>query len=224
MDEVKKFDSTGLKYRFNLKINDQIICQRYFDIFNYNPDVIYSRELKNDFDKIVNMIREDLMAKTRVYLYHVCPTFADEEKLKKYQENGLYTSELWTEMDDEFKIKKGEKNNENENTLTFDFDINGKTIMTKSWSADEYPKFIRNSIDICNHQYIQVTTPTSSYKIYFKTADENQMKYEHTIKKRIHVGREDLVPKIIKIFRDVCSTSSEDLDLEYHPKNFGYKY
>jgi hypothetical protein len=169
------------------------------------------------------MIQEDLTAKTRIYLYHVCPTFADEKRLNEYQENGLYKSELWSEMDDEFKPKNETENNE-KNILTFDFDVLEKTVMTKSWSADEYPKFIRNSINICNHQYIQVSTPTSSYRIDFKTTDENSMKYEHTIKKRLHFGREDLVPKIIKIFRDVCSMDSEDLDLEYHPKNFGYKY
>jgi len=216
-------DYKKLNYEFLLKINDQIICQRFFDIFNYNSDSIYSVEFKNDFDKIIEMIKDDLTTKTRVYLYHVCPTFADEKTLNKYQEMGMYKSELWSEMDEEFKTKYLDKSNEEKNTLTFEFKVLGKTVMTKSWSADEYPKFIRNSINICNHQYIQVVTPTSSYKIDFKTADENSMKYEHTIKKRIHLGREDLVPKIIKILRDVCSMDNEDYDLTYHPKNFGYK-
>jgi len=215
--DFKKFN-----YEFLLKINDQIICQRFFDIFNYNPDCVYSQEFKDDFDNVVDMIKDDLNSKTRVYLYHVCPSFADEETLNNYQESGLYKSEVWSEMDDEFKPKKLVGNEECEtNTLIFEFKVSGKTVMSKSWSADEYPKFIRNSINICNHQYIQVS-PT--YKIDFKTADENSMKYEHTIKKRIHIGREDLVPKIIKIFRDVCSMSSDDYDLRYHPKNWGYKF
>jgi hypothetical protein len=218
MKEEKEITNTGeykkMKYEFLLRINDQIICQRFFDIFNFNPDCIYSCEFKKKFDQIIDMIKEDLTSKTRVYMYHVCPSFADKRKLDEFQKAGFYKSELWSEIDDEFI--PGAKKLE-ETLLVFEFKVMGRTVMTAGWSANEYPKFIRSSINICNHQFIQAT-PTS--RIDFKKVDDNTLKYEHLLKKRIHMGREDLVPKIIKIFRDVCSMENEYYTLIYHPNNW----
>ena len=79
--------------------------------------------------------------------------------------------------------------------------------MTKEWDGNIYPQFIRKNIDIANHQWIQAT-PT--YRIYFDNCDEDKLKYEQTIKKKIFAGREDLIPKIIALFREVCSMEDRD--------------
>jgi len=221
-DSYKSYD-----YEFVFKINnqnpeeeDQIICQRYFHIRDFNSASIKSKQLKETFDNVVNLIDEDLKSKTRVYLYHVVSPFVSQEQLEEYQaKSGCYKNEIWIELTDEFNPSKAEYKGygiyegdggfyntlpfeeKSNNYFIFEFKIRGNPVLTRRWSADYYPKYIRNSIDIANHQYLQIT-PT--FRVKFEDVDEMSIKYEQSIKKRIHQGREDLIPKIITMFRDAC--------------------
>lgn len=51
---VKKYDEQQ-RFEFLLYINNHIICQRYFNIRDYNEEVISSSEMKNLVDSIVGM-------------------------------------------------------------------------------------------------------------------------------------------------------------------------
>jgi len=191
-------------YSFELKINNDIICQRYFNINKFNPSSLRSLDFKEYFDNAVNLIQRDLESKTRVYLYNVCCTFADEDKLKKKQQSGANKSELYAPLYDEFHK---DYVNTDVNNITFAFLHKDEIIMVKMWDGNAYPQFIRKNIDIVNNQWIQVS-PTQ--RIYFDTCDEDKLKYEHTIKKKILMGREDLIPQIITLFREVCSMENKE--------------
>jgi hypothetical protein len=205
-------------YSFELRINNDIICQRYFNINRFNPLSFKSMNFKDRFDGICRLIQQDLNSKTRVYLYNVCSTFAKEENLVAQQQLGAYKSELFTPACGEFHP---DYVNTEVNNISFSFVYNNKNYsedspypktfsMTREWDANVYPQFIRKNIDISNHQWIQVS-PT--YRIYFDTCDDDKLKYEQTIKKKIFFGREDLIPQIITIFRDVCSM--DDSEYQY---------
>jgi len=47
------------RFEFILYINDHIICQRYFNIRDYNDDVINSYEIKELMDNIAGMNNDD---------------------------------------------------------------------------------------------------------------------------------------------------------------------
>jgi hypothetical protein len=189
------YDYTKFAYDFTLKINSNIICQRYFNINNFNDKSLGSIQLKFAIDEIVNIIDEDLKSKSRVYLYSTCSTFAREEDLRKQQEVGKYKYEVWLEMEDEFKGKSDDKT---ENILSFKFSVNKNPIIEKIWSADYYPSFIRKNIDL---------TSNTQFK---GNSDDKTSKYEYTILKYINNGREELVPIIISILRDACSLSNSE--------------
>jgi len=191
-------------YSFELKINNDIICQRYFNINKFNPVSLRSINFKEYFDTICDIIQNDLESKTRVYLYNVCCTFADEEKLKKKQLAGQYKSELYAPLYDEFHK---DYVNADVNNITFSFLYKDEVVMTKLWDANVYPQFIRKNIDIVNNQWIQVS-PT--HRIFFDTCDDDKLKYEHSIKKKIFAGRKDLIPPIISMFREICSMENRD--------------
>ena len=192
-------------YSFELKINNDIICQRYFNITGFNENSLQSVTFKEYFDVVCNLIQKDLESKTRVYLYNVCSTFANEEMLTKRQQNGLYKSELYSPLHDEFDPSYG---NTDTNNITFSFSYKDNIMMMRTWDGNVYPQFIRKNIDIVNNQWVQVT-PTK--RIYFDTCDDDKLKYEHTIKKKIFVGRQDLIPQIIALFRKVCVMQNTDL-------------
>ena len=46
-------------FEFILRINGNIICQRYFNIHNFNPEVIESLEIKELLDRIAGMNNND---------------------------------------------------------------------------------------------------------------------------------------------------------------------
>lgn len=56
------------KFEFLLTLNDNIICQRYFNVKNHNPVSKRSMDLHDYVKKISNQISEDLKIKSSDYL------------------------------------------------------------------------------------------------------------------------------------------------------------
>jgi hypothetical protein len=231
--DYKSFD-----YEFLFKINDDIICQRFFDIKAFNR---YS-DLKCAIDEIVELINSDLKSKTMVYMFNMCHTRDNEEQEKNRKvllksgtrlngepvivdyndmyiysekspefipvrdENSIYEVEikdlLYTDDRGEKTKIRGYYNkpklidgvkvykHEYQNQFSFSFKIKGRNVITKIWSADDYPNFVRSSVDIANKRVVIGT-------------NESQSSFE--LRKKMFGNREDLIPKIISIFRDNCS-------------------
>lgn len=114
------------RFEFILTVNDNIICQRYFKINNFNEQSLSSLELKDTINHIVNMIDSDLKSKSRVYTWYM------------YDENYV---------DDEFSKPLS---NAWDCTFKFSFLDNEREVLSQIWDGSGYPKFIRESVDITN--------------------------------------------------------------------------
>lgn len=135
-EQKKNFSDVEYRFSFALTINDVenksddiIICKRDFNIYNLDEESLYSIELKECIDDIVTLIDRDLKSKSRVY--------------------------TWYNYDENYVTPEFSNPTPNEVQTMFKFTLydNGRTIITKGWSGDEYPFSVRNSVDLTNRKY-----------------------------------------------------------------------
>jgi hypothetical protein len=188
----KKVDNSNYRerFQFQLKVNDNIICQRYFKIMRYNSEALSSYELYTTLDSCVNTIKNDLTAKSLVYLWNVN---GGKTKLTGYAKdaNGTpvnpveYIDIPPKEWDDDEFVKPWDV------TFSFSFLVDDNIVYNRIWDGSQYPKYVRNSVDITNSKspYIMVQIMNN--------------------------GREDLVVDIIKRICDVCSNSDSEHVRQY---------
>ena len=67
------------RFEFKLTVGDNIICQRYFKIFNFNPLSLSSQELGDTLRYLAKMIDTDLKDKSAIYLDMMCPQYFNTE-------------------------------------------------------------------------------------------------------------------------------------------------
>lgn len=188
----KKVDNSSYRerFQFQLRVNDNIICQRYFKISRYNIDSTCSCELYNTLDNCVRLIQNDLESKSRVYMWNV---IGGKSKLMGYakDENGNLVNDVeyidipakeWD--DDEFV-------NPWDVTFSFLFLVDENVVYNRIWDGSQYPKYVRNSVDITNS------------------------KSPHIMVQIMNNGRDDLIIDIIKNICDVCSNEDSETIKQY---------
>lgn len=233
MAEVKKQFEQALafkeRFEFRLTVGDDIICQRYFRIGNFNPNSLRSNELTETIRRCARMIDNDLKSKTLTYLEIFAPrifnTMEEFDKYIKddYNRNGLVRGEgvvikdikehdfAWNGTDSliplDFKFENGEfsepLNDEDYVTYKFAFLDYGREVCSTTW-VGVYPRFIRNSIDLSNKRG------------KLDTSDIYRVGFEQYIMYKVVEGRTDLVWKIVK---EICYTCSESGDGYYTTTN-----
>ncbi len=114
------------KLEFVLYINNNIICQRYFTVKDFNPKIINSIEIKDCVDICVEMIQEDLKNKTFEFLY------------KNYNP--------WNEQKQDDIIV--ENIYEVEDLFDFEIKVDEKSIIRKQFTGNVYPQRVRYSVDV----------------------------------------------------------------------------
>lgn len=212
--EVKVIDNSSWKERhqFVLSANGNIICQRYFKVNGFNPNSLHSVELLDTVRDIVDMIKADLVSKSRVYTgvtmskYSKLTGFYEGDELS-FSDRGLVCSDKY---DGEITLSNGVVLNktyiENETTededdepfeFKFSYLFDDKLVCEEIWDGTVYPKYIRNSVDLSNSN--------SSYKY----TDPMRMTFSQQMTKRLNEGRVDLIYTIIRMF---CDTLSNDVD------------
>jgi hypothetical protein len=83
------------RFEFELTVGENIICQRYFRINNFNPKSLKSYELIEALRKCVTTIDNDLKMKTQAYLEMYAPlVFETEEEMRKQLSNPEYYNTL----------------------------------------------------------------------------------------------------------------------------------
>lgn len=124
------------RFEFLLLINGNIICQRYFDIRNYNEDSIYSIEMKELVDSIagtnntsfglMGMIPKYLQKKTRDYLwgYYRPYTVQTTEDISR--------RDIYDKIDD----------------FTFQIKVDGDIVGETMFSGNVYPPKVRYQVNI----------------------------------------------------------------------------
>lgn len=208
-------------YEFRLLIDDNIICQRYFKINNFNKNSLTSAELTNTIRKCARMIDEDLKSKTRVYLWHMAPlVFKDETEMsewfqtpknkEKIHEGGnivLLDENASEYIWDGENLKLCEKKIYDgtftaplteKDTLTYElaFYVNDRKI-TSTIFEGVYPHYIRRNIDLSNTRG------------KFEGEDLTRLSFESYILNRLVHDRQDLIKKIVKEICYTCSVQDE---------------
>ena len=119
-------DKKGMsKFEFILKIKGNIICQRYFNVRNYNPKSIESVEFIDEFNSIKSDILDYLKNRSFDYL---------SDKYNSYT-NTVYLSQqdLEGSEDEIFEIEVKE---------------NGRNLIATYLPSNIYPTRVRYTVDI----------------------------------------------------------------------------
>lgn len=188
------------RFQFIFSLNENIICQRYFKINGFNEDSIESVELRDAIDEIVEMIKNDLVSKSRSYMW-----YTREEPLKM---TGF--GKTW--LDDAYiKEKSGEatffkyppeicdtygdteRPQPYEFTFKFEFVMDDKPIYQCVWDGGVYPRYVRNSVDLTNSNHL------------YKERDPLSLPFSIAVIRAMTLGKQDLIYTII---RKICDTTS----------------
>lgn len=121
---MKKIEKTP--YEFYLYINENIVCQRFFQLKGYNEKVLKSMELKELIDKVAEIVQDDLENKTRDYLYqHYNPY--EPQISEEIQRVNIF---------------------ENEDVFDVEIRVSEKVIAKKRFTGNVYPPKVRYSVNI----------------------------------------------------------------------------
>lgn len=187
----RKVDNSSYRERFQfiLRVNDNIICQRYFRINRFNSESLSSEELLDTLRGIVRSIKADLESKSRTYLWLTqdCKTkltgFADKDG--RIVNEPTYLTVPPREWSDTEFVKPWDV------TFKFTFLVDDNSVFTEIWDGSVYPKYVRNSVDITN---------SSS---------------EYPMVRMMNAGKDDLVVDIIKRICNVCSNQDGEKPVQY---------
>lgn len=207
------------RFEFKLTVNDNIICQRYFKINNFNENSLHSLELKDTIDLCVALIDNDLKSKSRVYTWHTAPQiFNSEEEMNKWISNPSNANsirfgesiflrnssrEYWWNGEKAIEcsdtINDGEFTSLDETPTMFKFSFldNGNEVYSKVWSGEFYPKFVRNGVDLSNKRG------------KFEDDDITKLNFESSLLNHMVNDKTDLVSVIIKEICDTCTVNTK---------------
>ena len=172
------------RFEFALYVNDNIICKRNFDIENYIERSMLSSEFRHTVGDVVDLIKDDLASKTRVYCwYHNDPE----------DPNNALNKPL---------IPEGE--------CTFKFVVSDgrRVVATQIWDGSVYPKAIRDRVDIAN-KTVRVLERDGNVYTYDKDAyfeaNKDRLSFDMYVTRAMLAGRKNLIDIIIKKIQDTCS-------------------
>lgn len=219
------------RFSFELTINDNIICQRYFRINGFKSQSLYSEELLDTLNYCANIIRADLKDKTQMFNWYTAPQIFKSEKqmwlwfdtrpfdIEEYRYICLEDSEQVYFWDGEniepysgyFNRTDYLPNNEaavSPCILKLTFFDNDKPVCSTSWDGNIYPRFIRTNIDLSNSK--------NKYK------EGNVFSpMEFAMVGMLNETHKDLIPIIVKEFCVCCSSNSKyTTSLEYGKKTY----
>ena len=210
------------RFEFRFTVGNNIICQRYFRINNFNALSLSSIELLHTIRDCGAMIDDDLKDKTEKYLTYSAPKiFNTVDEMKRYfekEENrkamrlgwGIVIKDpsapnyAWGKKNEPVpvaeKFDNGEFNepltNDDRVTYKFAFYDNGREVCATSWEG-VYPKYVRNSIDLSNKK-----------GKLSEDDDPSRLNFDSWVLYKMVEGKSDIVYKIIK---DICfACSSQD--------------
>lgn len=209
------------RFEFVLTINDNIVCQRYFKILGLKNLALNSNELYETLDYCVQLIQSDLRSKTNLYNWYTAPmVFNDMDEYNKWisnpnnhienvsfvvfrdtEETYVYSDMKLHKFDKRFNTSDyiSDRTDDVPCDLKFTFLDNGRIIYSKIWDGNDYPRFIRNNIDLSNSKN--------------KYEDDGKA-YEAFLIKVLTNNRKDLVPVIINEICEACSADPKNCTTE----------
>lgn len=221
MSEIKKSvepKDYKERFEFELTVGNNIICQRYFRINNFNPTSLRSYELTDAVRKCVAIIDRDLKDKTHTYLEMYAPkAFNTVEEMEAFVANpsnahrlilgeGLVvrgntkTDYVYTKngtvRELGYKFDDGELTEvpvtDNKVTYKFAFKVDGREACAVIWDG-YYPKFVRDKIDLSNKRG------------KFDEDEIGRLSFEQYLLYKMVQDKSDLVYGLIKNICQACS-------------------
>jgi hypothetical protein len=133
----KTLDFSNQRFEFLLRINNNIICQRYFSIDGYNKDVLQSVELKSLIDSIAGMNN------TNIGSCGIIPKFLKDKSVDY----------LWGRYDPYSEIRREEDASEknifnNEDIFTFEIKVDKNVVAKSTFSGNWFPTSVRYQVNI----------------------------------------------------------------------------
>lgn len=124
-------------FEFVLRINGNIICQRFFNIHNYNPDVIDSLEMRELLDSIAGFNINDFGQ------MGIIPSFLKDR-------SGEYIQ--FFEDNPHLSYKSGEESDKNiwdkEDNYTFEIRVEDKVVAITQFNGNVFPPKIRYKVNL----------------------------------------------------------------------------
>ena len=206
------------RFEFVFTTGDNIICQRYFRINNFNPTSLRSYELTNAIRRCAAVIDNDLKDKTQIYLSIYAPrVFDSQEQMEEYVAKDENFAKMTVgeglvvrgNSETDFvlckdktvkplgnKFDDGEltefKTDTNKSSYKFAFKVDGKEVCAITWDG-YYPKFVRDKIDLSNKRG------------KFSEEDTEHLTFEQYLLYMMVKDKSDLVYGLIKNICYACS-------------------
>jgi hypothetical protein len=114
------------KFEFILRINGNIICQRYFAVKNFNPKTVASLEVIECVNDCVEMIQRRLKIKSLEFLW------SQYNAYEKQTEEQINKTPIY----------------DKEDIFDFEIRIDERVIGTRRFTGNVYPQRVRYSVDI----------------------------------------------------------------------------
>jgi len=134
MDKNKKNFWDDYRFEFNLYINENIICQRKFNIKNYNKKVLKSLELKEMIDNITG-VNNNAIGDSGIL-----PKY-----LKKQCRNVSWKHYRPWKLTDNRNAKSVF---ENEDIFTFEVKVDNRVVAKSSFSGNWFQTDVRYAVDV----------------------------------------------------------------------------
>jgi hypothetical protein len=224
-EKIKTVEPRNYKERFEfeLTVGNNIICQRYFKIPNFNPVSLRSYDLTDAVRRCVAVIDNDLKNKTQAYLEVYAPkVFNSESEMEAYFSNPANGMSM---ILGEGVVVRGNKETDyvylggtnvkalgykfddgelteispelNKVTYKFAFKVDGRERCAMIWDG-YYPKFVRDKIDISNKRG------------KFDESEVGRLSFEQYLLYTMVKDKSDLVYGIIKKIHDACSYPTDE--------------
>jgi hypothetical protein len=137
------------RFEFLLKINNNIICQRYFSVYGYDSEVLNQKqfkELKNAINSLDLKELVDELCGMNNGSFGECgiiPKFLKDKSVDY----------LWNGYNPYSEIRKEENASEkdifkNEDIFTFEIKVDKKIVATSTFSGNWFPTMVRYQVNI----------------------------------------------------------------------------
>jgi hypothetical protein len=122
------------RFEFILYINDHIICQRYFNIRDYNEDCLNSYEIKELMDNIAGMNNDD---------------FGKLGIIPKYLKNKSIDY-MWDNFNPYFiqKEESGKNIYDKIDNFQFEIKVDKRTVAKSEFCGNLFPPKVRYAVDV----------------------------------------------------------------------------
>lgn len=232
--ETPKKEIMRERFEFELTVNGNMICQRYFRIMNFRERSLYSVDFLNTVQYCAKLIQDDLRDKSQAYIEHMAPmVFNTKEEMEKwfYNPDGTVNSKhadwtsfarhivirepgsheyVWTGKLVDEGLRKTDVFNEfidqpsDDQQSVFKFAVYDNG---RFWKETPNRKEVASVIwdGTCYPAFVRNAVDLSNGRGRYEDFDITKASHEMCLYYWCNAHKPDLIPIIIRELREVCS-------------------